>query len=84
MNDKRQPTFHVQNLRKHGIGLAEAEEALYDGWDRRRKDGPNYEVLGRTEEGRYLQLVVEVTSDAIRVFHGRDMTPAERSRYKRK
>jgi uncharacterized DUF497 family protein len=76
--------FHELNLASHEISPFEAEEALHDGWNRRRKDGQNYEVLGRTGEGRYLQLVVEITAVAIRVFHGREMTNAERTRYNRK
>ena len=50
----------------------------------RRRDGLFYEVLGKTSEGRYLQLVVEVTAEAIRIFHGRDMNNTERRRYNRK
>lgn len=61
----------------------EAYEALMDGWAKRRRDGQNLEVLGRTEDGRYLQIVVEDT-DAIRIFHGRDMNETERRRYRRK
>lgn len=80
----RRIRFHRLNLAKHDILPIEAEEAFHDGWSRRRRDGGNYEVLGRTGEGRYLQLVCEVTEEVIRVFHGRDMTPAERKRYGKK
>ncbi len=80
------------SLEKNGVGPDEAREALVDGWARRRRDPTqerpaetNYEVLGRTREGRYLQLVAAVTAPrALRIFHGRDMTDAERARYKRK
>jgi uncharacterized DUF497 family protein len=80
----KQPRYHRANLRKHAIGVDEAEDALYDGWARRRRDGDYYEVLGRTAEGRYLQLVVEEKEDQAWVFHGRDMSQAERKRYDRK
>ena len=76
--------FHYANLLKHAVMPLEADEALLDGWHRRRKSGANYEVLGRTEEGRYLQLVVEDGTASIWVFHARDMTETERKRYMRK
>ena len=46
--------------------------------------GSVYEVLGRTGEGRYLQLVVEIRPDIIWVFHGRNMGSPEKKRYHRK
>jgi uncharacterized DUF497 family protein len=76
--------YHRNNLAKHGIDVFEAEEALYDGWKRKRRDGDFYEILGRTGDGRYLQLVVEIRSDEIWVFHGRDMNTTEKRRYQRK
>lgn len=76
--------FHYQNLLKHGVMIIEAEEALNDGWSRRRRDGKSFEVLGKTGEGRFLQLVIEEHDDHIWVFHGRDMTDTERRRYRRK
>lgn len=76
--------FHQVNLARYGVMPGEAQEALDDGWATRRRDGDFYEVLGRTAEGRYLQLVVEVTDLMVRVFHGRDMTFTERRRYGRR
>ena len=76
--------YHRLNLAKHGIDLPEAEDALNDGWNRRCRVGDNYEVLGRTGEGRYLQLVLEIRPDNIWVFHGRDMDTTEKKRYHRK
>lgn len=95
MNDMRQPievTVIEANLAEHGVDAEEALEALADGWARRRRDTTderpgevNYEVLGRSEEGRYLQVVVAVTGrDTARLFHARDMNATERARYKRK
>ena len=81
---KRGITFHYANLEKHLITSFEAEEAFFDGWNARRKDGSNFEVLGRTEEGRYLQLVVNVSPGEYFIFHGRDMNDSERRRYRRK
>lgn len=76
--------YHFDNLAEHGIDWDEAEDALYDGWHRRRREGDNYEVLGRTGEGRYLQVVVEDRPAYLWVFHGRDMKDSERKRYYRK
>lgn len=83
MLNMRAVTYNLSNLAKHLVSTDEAYEALMDGWARRRRDGDNYEVLGRTDDGRYLQIVVEVT-EVIRIFHGRDMNDAERRRYGRK
>jgi hypothetical protein len=58
--------FHFDNLAKHEVATFEAEEALYDGWAARRRQGvsknghPEYEVLGSTSEGRHLHLICEV------------------------
>lgn len=84
MSHMKSVCFHRFNLEKHGVSIYEAEEALKVGWKSRRRVGDNYEVLGRTAEGRYLQLLIEETSDLIRIFHGRDMNATERRRYERK
>lgn len=76
--------FHKTNLAKHNVLPQEAEEAVLDGWSRRRRDGKNFEVFGRTSAGRYLQLVCDVAGDMVRVFHARDMTETERRRYGKK
>lgn len=75
---------HRKNLAKHGVTVSEAEEALYDGWARRRRAQAYYEVLGRTGSGRYLQLVIEILPEVVRIFHGRDMDGSERKRYGKK
>lgn len=80
----KQIRFHIENLAKHGVTPIEAEEALYDGWKKRRKDGDCYEVLGCTDDGLYLQLVAEIKESYIWVFHGRPMNDSERRRYRRK
>jgi hypothetical protein len=72
---------HRSNAAMPGGDPDEAKDALIDGWSRRRRDGDNYEVLGRTSKGRYLQLVCEETAIEVRVFHVRDMTWTERRRY---
>ena len=76
--------FHIVNLAKHGIAPFEAEEAFFDGYKKRRRSGGNYEILGRTNDGRYLQLVYEETETEFRIFHGRDMTQIEKRRYQKK
>lgn len=75
---------HRANAIKHGVDPDETKDALIDGWSRRRRDGDNYDVLGRTPEGRYLQMVCVESATEIRVFHVRDMNPTERKRYGKK
>ena len=79
-----EPRFHQENLAKHRVDPTEAAEALSDGWRKRRRVGDFYEVLGKTGDGRHLQLIAEVDRDAVWVFHGREMTKSERQRYERK
>jgi hypothetical protein len=81
---ERSITFNYTNLDKHSVDDFEATEAFTNGWKSRRKVGANYEVLGQTAEGRYLQLIVEVTPAEYYIFHGRDMNDSERRRYRRK
>lgn len=76
--------FHINNLLKHDIEWFEAEEAFLDGWSRRRKMGDNYEILGRTGDGRYLQILYEDQANELWVFHARDMNATEKRRYHRK
>ena len=76
--------FHINNLLKHNIEWFEAEEAFLDGWSRRRRVEDKYEILGRTGEGRYLQILFSDEADEYWVFHARDMKPTEKRRYHRK
>jgi hypothetical protein len=71
--------------RKHGVGLDEVAEALgYEPHVRRGPDGLCY-VLGRTEVGRYLFVVVRPVSPGIGlIVTARDMTVAERRSYHRR
>jgi hypothetical protein len=39
--------YHHLNLAKHGIDLLEVEEALYDGWRQRRRDGSEVKKMNR-------------------------------------
>ena len=78
------PRFHLNNLLKHNVDIPEAYEALCNGWRQRRRDGDDYEVLGRTQSGRYLHLRVEIKAEGLWIYHGRDMNDGEKRRYRRK
>ena len=78
---KKEINFHINNLLKHGVDIYEVEEALLDGWKCRKREGDCYEILGCTDDGRYLQIVLEDRSNEIWVFHARDMNQREKKRY---
>lgn len=75
--------FHLDDLVKNGLDDLVAEDAMIDGWGRRRRDGDYFEVLGRTGDGDFVQLVVAEYSDYLWVFHGRKMNDSEKRRYRR-
>ena len=67
----------------HRVNFAEAEEAVFGRSFilRGRKEGL-YEVLGRTEAGRYLMVAVRsLGKGAAKVITAREMDDAERRRY---
>jgi uncharacterized DUF497 family protein len=72
---------------RHGISPDEVEE-LFEGPTVRRRGGTDApdrsRFLGRTAEGRYLAIVVQVKGPRlIRAFTGWDMRPHERRLYER-
>jgi len=70
---------------KHGVEEAEVHEALFGHTHVGRGRGGLYEVLGRTDGGRYLFVVVrELGGGQVRVVTARDMTIQERRRYGRR
>jgi hypothetical protein len=52
-----------ENLTKRGLDPGIVDEAFVDGFPRRKKDGANYEILGVTGDGDYLQIVYEEQKD---------------------
>lgn len=73
-------TDHIAN---HGIEPFEAEEVLANQAWVRRADGDKYLAYGQTNSGRYLLVVFARKPNArLRVVTARDMTSAEKRRYR--
>ncbi|MCF8035001.1 MAG: BrnT family toxin [Desulfarculaceae bacterium] len=77
------------NEEKHGISFQEACEVLYDPFyqmhDASRKQEQRYLVLGYSESGRLLAVVVDdATEEAWRIISARKATPQERARYEKR
>jgi len=73
-------------LRRHGISVAEAGEVLDAplAWARNKRHRPgDYKVMGRTAGGRAVSLVVryDEARRAVRPITGWDATTGELSRY---
>lgn len=70
---------------RHRVSVREAEEAVYHrGFMIRGRTSGVYEVYGRTDEGRYLLVVVRYIGRGVaRLITSRDMDGAERRRYDR-
>ena len=70
---------------RHRVTVREVEDAVYQhGLAIRGRSKGVYSVLGRTEEGRYLTIVVRYLGDCtVRLITARDMSRAERRRYDR-
>jgi len=73
-------------LSKHGVTPDEVEELFWYGGYKvliRRTRESRYEALGKTTSGRYLTVVfAREGRAAIRIVTARDMTKAERRRYR--
>ena len=69
---------------KHAVEESEVHEALFGHTHAARGRGGLYEVLGRTDAGRYLFVVVRYLGGGrVLVVTARDMTAQERRRYGR-
>ena len=76
---------NIEHIARHGVSPEEAEEACRIAPKVRRARLGRHLVLGRTEEGRYLAIVVIYGgAGAGRVITARDMTDRERAIYRRK
>lgn len=76
---------NINHIAEHGVNPEEVEEACFNNPLVLRGRWKRYYVLGQTDSGRYLMVVIELkTSDAARVVTARDMVQAERRRYSRR
>ncbi len=67
--------YDIDKLAAHQVGEAEAAEVIWNGFSVRpnqRKHGPDrYQILGRTDGGRPLKLIVHVSGErTMRVITG--------------
>jgi uncharacterized DUF497 family protein len=79
---------NIDHIARHGISTEEADEAASD---RRRVgmsvyssgDESRWGVIGATEDGRVLAVILTSRAGLLRVVTARDANPAERRRYRR-
>lgn len=81
--------WNEEHVARHGIRPEEVEEAVFDPASlflrTRRADYLRYLVLGLTDTGRYLFTVLEpISGHRAYVVTARDMTEAEKQRFKRR
>ena len=76
---------NIHHIARHGIAPPEVEEACYLRSVVLKGRQNRYYILGRTEAGRYLFVVLAYHGEGrVRVITARDMTPAERKRFGKK
>jgi len=79
--------WNVEHLARHGVRPDEAEDVVMAGrrpYPLERPDG-KWLAWGPTRGGRVLQVVCILDDDdTIYVIHGRDLTPREKRRYRRR
>ncbi len=74
--------WNIEHIGRHGVTLAEVEEACYYQPLTLKSKRGSYLVLGQSQEGRYLAIVIKhKEKNIIRVITARDMNEAERRRY---
>ena len=79
--------WNEDHVLRHGIEPREVEEAVFDASSlvhrTRGRDQPRYVILGLTDAGRYLFVVLEPqTGNRAYVITARDMSDGERRRFK--
>ena len=76
---------NIDHIADHGVEPYEAEEAIANRlWLKRGGEG-KYLAYGQTDAGRYLVVVLALKADdRLRVVTARDMTPAEKRRYRQR
>ena len=76
---------NVGHIARHGVTPDAVEEACFNSPLVLKGRGGRYYVLGRADSGRYLMIVLEYYgSGSVRVITARDMTIAERRRFRRR
>jgi uncharacterized DUF497 family protein len=76
-----------KNWIKHQVSRAECEELFFNeplvaaSDEKRSEEEPRYFVLGQTDEGRRLFVVVTIRDKLIRVISARDMSRREEKEY---
>jgi uncharacterized DUF497 family protein len=76
---------NTDHMARHGVGPDEAETVLDNVPFLLRTEDGKYLAYGQTDEGRYLLVVfVRKPSSLVRVITARDMTDAEKKRYRRR
>lgn len=74
---------NINHIAEHHVAPEEAEEACYNKPLIFRSRLDRYYVLGRSDSGRYLTVIVfPIKHNTSRVITARDMSDAERKRYK--
>jgi len=72
-------------IERHSVYRDEAEECFYNPHKIKRAGPNSYYLYGQTDAGRYLFLVYELkAANVIRIYSARNMTKAERSKYRRR
>lgn len=78
--------WNEEHIARHGVDPEEVEQAVFDPsamFLRTRGEDPRYLVLGLTDAGRYLFVVVESMGRARGyAITARDMTDGEKRRFK--
>lgn len=75
--------FHFENLRKHGITIEDVEECLKDNRRLVRRIGTIYWLIGKTEEGKLLQIGYRKEENkSYFVFHAMTARAFEHKQYK--
>ncbi len=72
-----------EHIARHGVEPAEAEEALMGRRLVLRSWEGRYVVFGRSAAGRYLTVAFSLNAGVARVITARNMSNAERRRYRR-
>ena len=79
--------WNIEHLARHSVTPVEAEEVVRGArppYPEYRGDG-KWRVIGQTGTGRFLHVVFVVHPDqTIYVIHARDLTDAEKRRYRRR
>ena len=77
--------MNIAHIAEHRVTAEETEEACYNKPLIFRSRLGRYYVLGRTDTGRYLTVIVSPKNkDTVRIITARDMSQAERHRFYRR